>query len=298
MTKYKLKIVLATIFCMQLFHSTQAQEIPEETSLSKKEIRRQIPSYINLQFGLGVSYFRDFATSPLFYSGLTSHTAVSRYKENQDLFKNYGFSFSSGAYYNVYNDHEAVSLVRSMSLYYEYLRSINRWLPSSNIDWKVGGTINVTSNLRINESLLNNGVGFEMIPTLFASFRGTKDISRKKEVEKKIWFLKIKKRPKTRSLTGQFNIGLVNSQYRNGFAYADQSALLNDPKIFGGYEFKVFSGIRAMGSFQYTRYLKNHNAIRYSYTWEAYRTGDRDPLEMVHHVLKMTLLFNTNNKGR
>ncbi|MEO1254457.1 MAG: hypothetical protein AAFY41_06180, partial [Bacteroidota bacterium] len=130
------------------------------------------------------------------------------------------------------------------------------------------------------------------------SIRGTKDISRKKEIERKIWFFKYKKKPKTRTLTGQVDIGLINSQYRNGFAYAGQSALLNDFDLFDGYEFQVFSGFRAMSSIHYTRYLKNHNAIRYSYTWETYRTGDREGLEMVHHVLRVALLFNTNNKGR
>ncbi|MFC5045478.1 hypothetical protein [Aquimarina hainanensis] len=44
----------------------------------------------------------------------------------------------------------------------------------------------------------------------------------------------------------------------------------------------------------YTSYLKNKNALQFSYVWDAYKTGgDLDSLEMATHSIRFAFLFNT-----
>ena len=39
-----------------------------------------------------------------------------------------------------------------------------------------------------------------------------------------------------------FNLGLINSIYRNGLSYTGQDGLLNNDKIFSNYQFKFVNG--------------------------------------------------------
>lgn len=267
----------------------------EDSALSKKELRKNRPTYRGISLlGLGVGSFRDFATSPLIYSGLSLSSSrfqlsIDKYRETE-----WGSSLTIGLFGSSFNDHTSSSIVISPAIYYSELYEL-RQLSGDKVNVKVGGLLNVTSNIRINEGLLNNATGFELIPTLFGSIKGTLDVSRKTEKTKNFLFLKYKLDKRKKSLAFRLNTGLVNSSYRNGYVYAGQSFLLNDPKLFDDYQFKVFSGFRMSSSLDYTLYSrKTTNAVQISYVWDAYKTGgDLDKFEMAQHALRFTLLFNT-----
>lgn len=269
----------------------------EETSaISRKEWRKNIPAYIGVSAGLGGSVFRDFATSPLFYKGVAKYIALSYSKSNFERESEIGLSYSFGNHHNNFNNHLQISNVKSVSLFYSRLYQLQS-LSSPKLNVKVGGLINATGNFRINEGLANNGIGYEIIPTLFGSVKIEKDISTKEEKNKKFLFIKYNSKEKTRNLAFRLNVGLVNSSYRNGYAYSGQASLLNKFALFDDYQFKVFSGFRMSSSLDYTVFLKNKNALRFSYAWDAYKTGGNlDKFEMATHTLKFSLLFNTNNK--
>ena len=61
-----MKNTLSILFIL-LFTFVQAQS---DDSLTKKQIRKQRPTYLVLTTGLNRSIFRDLATSPLFYRGV------------------------------------------------------------------------------------------------------------------------------------------------------------------------------------------------------------------------------------
>lgn len=268
----------------------------ETSILSRKEWRKNIPAYIGVSAGLGGAAFRDFATSPLFYKGTAKHISLSYSKFNLERESEIGFSYSFGEYHNNFNKHSQISTVKSASLFYSRLYQLKS-LSSPKLNVKIGGLVNATGNFRTNEALLNNAVGFEVIPTLFGSVKIEKDISTKEEKNKKFLFIRYKLKEKTRNLAFRLNVGLINSSYRNGYVYAGQSGLLNEPLLFDDYQFKVFSGFRMNSSLDYTVSLKNKNALRFSYAWDAYKTGGNlDKFEMASHTFKVSLLFNTNNK--
>lgn len=268
----------------------------EERSLTKKEIRKARSTSIGLTMGLSSSKYRDFATSPLFYSGAPIYFGLSRERLDDQKETHAGISLSSGSYSNEYNRHTAESSVQVLSGYYAQLFKLNK-LSSDKLNIKAGGLFTTTANLRINGSLQNNALGIELIPTLFGSIKLTKDISRKEEKQKKFIFIKYRLKERTRNLSFNLNIGLLNSSLRNGFAYAGQSSILNEPKLFDRYEFKMFSGLRMSSALDYTIFLPNKNKVQLSYLWDAYKTGgELDQFNMIMHTFKITLLFNTNNK--
>lgn len=268
----------------------------EESSLSKKERRKQIPTYYGIAIGINNSKFRDFATSPLFYNGSALQVALSRLKIGNDRAAEFGFSYDFGSYTSNFNENITSSKVNRVELYYSQLYQVEL-LPSESFNTKVGFLLNSNGNLRTNEALQNNALGVDIFANLLGSIKLTKDISRKVTKEKRIWFFKYKLNERKRNLAFRLNLGLMNSSFRNGYVYTGQSSVLNNPQLFDGYNFNFFSGARASSNLDYTRYLKNKNAVRFSYVWDAYSTGgDLDKFEMAHHTLKFTLLFNTNNR--
>ncbi len=288
------KFIITILIVYFVSFDAFSQEGDSVSVLSRKEIRKKRPYYIGITIGNNTSTFRDFATSPLKYSGVGYYFGFSRIRLDAKREFSYGTSFSIGDNLSIINDHEYHSRIITSSTYYTQLYQIKRWSTDKR-NVKIGGLIDVSSNVRINESLQNNAVGIEYIPTVFGSIKSTWDISRKEAIEKKFLFINYTKKQKERDLAFRLNVGLINSSFRNGYIYTQHSAILNDPKIFGGYQFNAFSGFRLSAALDYTVSLKNKNKIQVSYLWDAYKTGgDLDKLEMANHVIKYTLFFNYN----
>jgi len=269
----------------------------KESSLpSIKEQRKVRPAYIGITSGLSFSTFRDFATSPLSYNGSPLYLSLSRIKVDKNRESEFEFSYAFGNYTKIFNFQFNASQVRTASLSYSQLYRLNK-LSSEQFNVKIGGQFNISRNIRVNESLWNNSVGAEIFPNLSGSIKITKDISRKENKDKRFLFLKYTLNQRTRNLAFRLNIGLINSSYRNGFAYTRQTIDLNGLNLYEGYQYKIFSGFRMSSSLDYTISLKNKNAFQLSYLWDAYKTGGNlDKFEMASHIFKFTFLFNTNNK--
>jgi hypothetical protein len=251
-------------------------------------------TYVELGLGLGSGKFRDFATSPLFYSGaqVGINLAVKLDKETHETY--YGLNYSIGNYSNITGSSYTSSLANVFGLYYQRLIVLKQL---SNLKWKykVGGQFNATGTYRYNPSLQNNSVGMEMVNTLFISGKVSRDVSRTMEINKKFLFIKYHLKPRARSLSFQLNMGVMNNNFRNGYAYIDQSSVVNNPKTFGGYEYHWFEGFRMSSSLDYTIHLHNANAIQISYLWDAFHTGGHvNRYEMGIHSIRFSILFKTN----
>lgn len=293
--KYFMRKLYSVITAILLFACLQvdAQEDESKKLSPKKEERKNRPYFLGIGFGLNGSSFRDFATSPLIYSGTVytfsmSATRVDAKKETLAELR-----FSTGNYTAAIAESFSSSSVFSIFNSYQQLFRLNKY---SNDKWnlKVGGNIGWSLNSRSNPSLGNNSSGLEIIGTLFGSAKVTRDLSRKKEKNVKILFVKYKLKPLRRDLSVQFNTGLVNANFRNGFAFIAQDALLNESDTFADYQFNLFSGFRLSSRIDYTLYLTKGNLLRFSYLWDAYRTGNEfDKFEMGNHMLTASLWFRT-----
>jgi len=268
----------------------------DDSILTKKEMRKQIPMYIAIGLGTNNSMFRDYATSPLDYSGRVSQISLSRYKLNYKRETELGFSYDFGSYQNSYNNSFASSDLKRFELYFSKLYKV-KLFEAIGVNTKLGFLLAGNGNFRINRALQNNGVGIDIFANLLGSIKFTKDISRVVAKDKKFLFIKYKLKEKKRDLAFRINMGLINSSYRNGYVYTGQSTILNDAMVFDDYEFDIFSGIRVSSRLDYTRYLNNKNAVQLSYIWDAYSSGEElDEFLMAHHIIRLTLLFNTNNR--
>lgn len=284
-------LIVAFLFSIPLFGMAQN----EDPGLAGMDIRKVRRNFIGITAGIGSSNFRDFATSPLMYKGLSGYLALSHLKEDFGKEVEMGISSSIGVYNSNFNDHIASSIALTFSAFYSRLYQINS-LSSGRWNFKAGGMINTTGNLRFNEALMNNGLGFELIPTLFGSAKITMDIGRSLAKDKKLFFIKYRAKPVDRNLSLRINPGLLNTTFRNNFIYLQHSTAI-DRKVFEDYQYRLFSGLRISSAVDYTVFLKNKNAYKLSYLWDAYRTGGNlDKYEMAQHVIKITLLYNTNNK--
>lgn len=266
----------------------------DTTTLTKKETRKERPAYLGFSAGLGYSGFRDFATSPLIYSGTPVYLSLSYLKADEKRESEFGFSYSFGNYVNNSNKQFTLSQVKTFSTYYSRLYRLEK-LSSGKFNTKIGGVLNATNNTRYNPLLMNNAVGAEWFVNLMGSIKISQDVSRSEFKNKRFLFIKYTLEPRTRNIAFRLNVGLINSSYRNGYAYIRHTLDQND--LYYGYRFDIFSGYRMSSSLDYTLFLKNRNAIQFSYLWDAYKTGgNTDKFEMAHHTFKLTFLFNTNNR--
>ena len=265
-----------------------AQETSEPTT-QEKYVR---PKFYELGLGFNISRFRDFATSPLNYVGGAGEFVVGTLRRDESQEVNFSFRLSSGTYVSAGNSLEStVAIANAAFINYSRLYQIKS-LSSDKWNFKVGGKIDLTGNIRQNPSLLNNSTGIEAFQTFFASAKVTKDISRTTLKVKKFLFIRYKRYPQRRELSFQLNPSLINSTYRNGYAYISQASVIGSEDPFSDYKFSVFSGFRINTALDYTRYLTNGNGIKLSYLWDAYKTGGSLPrFEMSHHMFQVALLF-------
>lgn len=282
---------------MSLATGVLAQQAESDTPSTKKESKKQArksrPYYIGIGAGFNQSAHRDFATSPLIYEGtmVTFHVNATRFDEVKETSAEFRIS-TGGQSIEIAESFTSTSVISLFNSYQQLFR-LNKY---SNDKWnvKVGGNVAWGLNSRSNPSLGNNSFGIEWFGTLFGSVKVTRDLSRKKEKDVKFLFIKYKLKPLKRNLSWQFNTGLMNNNVRNGFAFIDQDAVINEPSTFSGYQLNLFSGFRLSSQIDYTLYLNTGNMIRFSYVWDAYRTGNEfDKFEMGHHMFTTSLWFKT-----
>ncbi|MFA8434950.1 MAG: hypothetical protein ACEPOZ_10585 [Marinifilaceae bacterium] len=247
--------------------------------------------FIKVGAGFNKIKFRDMATSPLFYEGSLKHFDLGFVKCKEGKERELNFSFSTGKAGNTTNKHSSLSTVSIYNLNYSKLYPVwnkDKW------NFKAGGELSNTFHMRSNPSFQNNATGIEVVSTLFASGKISWDISNKKRKRARLLFIPMNFRPRKRDLSFQMKMAVMNNTYRNGYAYINNSDVINNPSVWDDYQFKMFSGYRIGTEMNYTVTLENSNAIRLGYEFDAYRTGgDLDKFAMANHVLKIALLFKT-----
>ncbi len=285
------KVILSLFFFSMIpFLGLSQNEDSNISNIENKKAKR--PAYLGIAFGVNNSSFRDFATSPLFYSGSPAYISISHIDMDAQRESTFRFSFSAGNYISKFNSHGAVSTVRTFALNYQELFELPS-ISSDKINVKVGGQINSTFNIRRNARLLNNSTGIELIANLFGSIQTTIDVSRKRDKNFKFLFSNFKLKKRKRMLGFKLDAGIVNSSFRNGFIYTSHAAITNNDNFYEGYQFHIFSGYRINSNLNYTTWLQNGNALRFSYLWDVFSTGHNpDAFEMVQHIFKLSFLYN------
>lgn len=268
----------------------------ETEQISRKQIRHQRPKYIQAGLGLNRGSMRDFATSPITYKGILFNYSLGYLKMDDAREVKLSARYNQGSYrYKKTEGIEVKSKSSQHVLYLNYYR-LYQLKKFSNDKWnvKLGGMYDVNLDVRINEDLMNAGVGYEVFNTFFLSGKVSRKYERTETISKKFLFIKYKLKPMVTLFSYQLNLPVSNNTIRNGYAYIGNESLNTTP-LFKGYEAKAFSGIRFCSELAYTRQMQNGNMYRVSYIWDAYAVGkDFNRFEMANHILELSLLFHLN----
>lgn len=268
----------------------------DSVRLANKNPNWQNNKYIYSSTGLLYFSFKDLATSPLLYNGIGIKSSNGSVLENQKLDQNILFNFAIGLANNSFNQTNTLATFTKFEAYYHLLFNLPQ-LTNNHWNTKLGFAASIAFTARVNPSFGNNSLGLDNFNNLFLSFKTERDISLKNPVVIDLKLFKIKFLPTNHRLGFTSNIGLLNTNYRPGFAYVYSGEIDGNNTspisyFFTDYKFSV-NGFRILNSVYFTRYLKNGNAYRYNYSWEYLNApGKFEPYQLIIHNLSFALLFN------
>lgn len=261
--------------------------------------------YTQLSVGLVEPIYRDFATSPLFYNGLGINLNAASIKRSdfRDRVFDFGLGFnmmSAKVPKSDFIQSGASALFGHLGFYYHELWKIKA-LSNQNYNLKVGGSFITSQHVRFNQSLENNAVGLENLSNLMASAQITRDVSRRKTKKLNLFLFKPSLKPVKRDLRLLVNVGVLNFNFRPGYAYSYDSEIIGTETnpvqwAFSNYSWSL-NGWRAQTHLEFTTYLPNGNARSIAYIWEAANApGKHEAFQMASHRIQFAIQFHTKKR--
>lgn len=277
----------------------------EENVSVEEKTKVQSDYYSILSAGANRPIYRDFATSPLFYNGfgLDVQTAWLKRSEKRERLFDMGIAANAlNAKIPESNFLQAQSNAFLIQLNASYLQLfvLDRFsTDKSNI--KVGGVVRSTQHLRVNPSLFNNALGLENSTNIMASGQIIRDISRNAPKKLNLLVFKPTLKPVKRDLRFLLNAGILNFNYRPGYAYSSQNEIIGIETqpisyVLSNYKWSL-NGWRYNTEIEFIKYLPNGNARSLSYVWDAiHMPGRHESFQMASHQIRYRIFFH--NKKR
>ncbi len=293
--RFLLSLLLGVLPGTCLLGQSAGNEAPETGKSFKK-------SYFTPSVSVNVLHYTDFATSPLAYLGTGFDGALGWFWDTGRREHLLDFNVMTGAalalapvsdYYPV----NTSSVVVGFGLYDHHLFRVFQPLLPSFLDVRFGGALSSTTFYRSNSSLNNNGNGIESLLNLMAAGKISLDISRNEEWIFGAWLFQLRFKPVERFLSFQCNVGLLNLNYRPGYAYngdgeingSDTNTLLY---ILDSHRWSL-NGWRLNARLEYTRFRPSGNGYKLAYVWDAaFAPGRHEHFQIASHRLQYTLFIN------
>lgn len=258
--------------------------------------------YSTLSLGSNTPTYRDFATSPLFYSGLGIDFQFGKLKRSEKRERYFDFAVGANVLFaNIpesdFLQAETFASLVQLNFTYAQLFALERFNSGKN-NFKVGGVLRATQNVRTNASLFNNGLGLENAINLMASGQIIRDVSRKEQKQLNLWLFKPTLKPVKRDVRFQLNAGVLNFNNRPGYAYSYQGEIIGvetEPFLWAISTYETsLNGWRLNTELEFIRYLPNGNARSWSYVWDALEMpGRHESFQMANHQIKYKIFFHT-----
>jgi len=278
---YLLTLMLLSSFWLV----AQESETTARSSIDTNAIK-EVRSFRELGgIGIGAISFRDMATSPLIYRGSAFSFRSSKTKISANYESKFGIDFLVGAAFSSVAKENSLGFMINTDIGYTGLFTL-RSLSFKGWQSKVGGSLSILFVNRLNPDLRNNSVGFEFFPTLFGSFKIAKDFTRHLPLRKK-------KGPRDQHFSFRLDVGLINANFRNGYAYTTHSPFYNGSDLFENHQLNVFSGFRIRSVVDYILYAKTtKNAVKISYNWAGVLSGENpDRFTMSSGLVSFSYLY-------
>lgn len=250
--------------------------------LTRATVSYSQPAYIELGVALGYSLFKDNATSPLFYKGNTLSITGAWLLQKNTNEKLASINYTFGKHSNSYNNTNNSARFYNLEFSYLQLYLINK-LSSKKLKVKIGAGVVSTLNIRENKALMNNSLGIESISNILFSTK----------LSRPIFKLKHKKSTLVDELSLILNVGIINMNYRPGYAYNYMPSIKDSyVKNMTDYHFSL-NGFRLNSTIQYFKQLQNKNILGFSYNFSAYNApGKYEPFSYARHCIKLSFLLN------
>ncbi|KEO71769.1 hypothetical protein [Anditalea andensis] len=261
--------------------------------------------FLQRSIGIVIPVYRDFATSPLFYSGAGFHIGYGWLRQNRkkdfliEIDLNGSIVIANAPRSDFFQSITPAFFI-NLGSYAHYLHRIER-LSNDKNSIKLGAALNLTQNIRINPELQNAAMGLENLANLMVAGRLNRDISRLVPIPFKFLFVQTTLQPVRRYVDIQANIGLLNLNRRPGYAYVyhnEWDGTDTDPAswVLDAYKWSL-NGWRLGTRLEYSWFKPSGNGRKISYLWDAaHAPGRHEAFQMASHTLQYTLIINNNKK--
>ncbi|GEM_PF-5816048 len=266
-----------------------------ETKTQKKALRKARPSYLIIGSQFSHIKLRDTGTSPRFYEGPRVALASSIYSEDS-LKLGYFYNTTGVSLLDDNGDIETLSWTGvSVSFAFGDLWKLKA-TRESKIQIGVGYNVQSFFQFRTNLRLSNAGFGLDNLISLGPSVGFFFPFERKSGWEKKVGFINIKAQPRKYALSFRLNIPALTVSSRPEYAYLTD-VINPDINSLDTYSFQLGGYILSTET-AFVYYLKNGNALRFHYRWQAMQTSDTFKLNIAQHAYGINFMVRLNKINR
>lgn len=252
-------------------------------------------NYARIAWGGSAATYRDFATSPLFYAGLMGHYRMDHWVRTSKTERQFLSQFSGGHLSQLYNGVYNSATVIQADFSYSWLYRLPRWSTPKQ-RWVLGAMLATSGGVRLNQSLMNNSTGFEVLSNFYVSAGWRRDISRLRTRQLALGNKTLRLKQRRKELLWDAHFGILNRTLRNGFAYIYDDPSTEISSLYPSYEWR-WGGFRVQSRLTYQWYKANGNGYGLSYIWDAGQTGGPfETYQFAAHHVAFFLLFQHKTK--
>ena len=272
--------ILIFALCAICFFSVSAQEgrLPSK------------PAYLEFSAGLNYLFLRDAGVSPLLFSGPLFFTQGSWHKETGKTQWRADFGYSIGEIEKA----RAFIVDSDINAFFHGLSAFRSFKQSANGRLNLLGGLHYHgfSNYRVTPAFRNNASVVESLNTIFAGAKADYSLT-KTFRPRKFLFFRRKGGERDFKFSTQFNVPVLHASWRPDFAYLDD--FTGGDNTVGRDNIIRVGGYRLMWRSEFQVFMRNGNAWKLSYHWEAQRSpGDLNRLETAQHIAAFSLLMRLN----
>lgn len=268
-------ISLFLLFCsLFLIQTGFSQETKADKKARKKTERKARDKYLSSGLGVVKMSAKDYATSPLLYSGATGFGNLEYLIHSDKLIKTFGLSLGSGTLKTDKDDHPNLTRSSATGIYFDfrflYLMKIMK-LADDRVTWYIGPGLDFTNYSRINFKYGNSAYNYEYMLDLGFASRIEFPFGYKSK-DCKFLGMKFHRRDRQYRLSWQLYLPVIGTIYRPGYVTITNFSNPDEP-VFNANNLStvVFKFLQISSNVELFYLLHNGNMLKLSYLWEYYQ---------------------------
>lgn len=290
--------ILLIVFSFSLMGllSAQVDSLPEvnNNKEAKKSRRKSRARYLHLGFGLSSYHLQDYAVSPLSYKGPLLNGTSGYDVKGEDLIWGVFVQGGVGFLASDYSSTNTMNINTQLTSY--YAKKISK-LTGDKVKTYLGGYIMSGGNVRVNNGFFNAGANFY---DMIISYGITGKVSSGYNFRTKSfgWNNQGETEGRHIALGCQLYVPVFHTYWRPEYAVisnfpSSETSVVPDAQIVS---WETLA--RLTSQLDLTYFLKNNNAFRLSYKWDAYSINPGyNRIAASNNAFLVSMLFRLNKKS-